>query len=79
LLAFDQGAFTFIDVHHGQWPIILITNPKIPWLTTRDMETEEDQIANSRYIRLLQDTYYSIDNTSRKGMKTRYKYTKFRK
>lgn len=53
LLAFDHGSFTFVDIRHGQWPIILITNPKIPWLTIRDMETKEDKKANSKYIRLL--------------------------
>jgi len=53
LLAFDQGSFSFIDIRHGQWPIILVTNPKIPWLTIRNMETEEDRKANIKYIRLL--------------------------
>ena len=53
LIAFDQGSFSFIDIRHGQWPIILVTNPKIPWLTIRDMETEEDRKANIKYIRLL--------------------------
>lgn len=53
LLAFDKGSFSFIDIRHGQWPIILVTNPKIPWLTIRNMETEEDQKANIKYIRLL--------------------------
>lgn len=52
LLAFDQGSFTFIDIRHGQWPIILITNPKIPWLTVRAIETEGDQKEKTKYIRL---------------------------
>ncbi|CAI6347010.1 unnamed protein product [Macrosiphum euphorbiae] len=58
LIAFDQGSFSFIDVHHGQWPIILVTNPKIPWLTIRNMETEEDRKANIKYIRILA---FSVD------------------
>ncbi|XP_027844232.1 transmembrane protein 62-like isoform X3 [Aphis gossypii] len=58
LLAFDKGSFSFIDIRHGQWPIILVTNPKIPWLTIRNMETEEDQKANIKYIRILA---FSID------------------
>ncbi|XP_025424702.1 transmembrane protein 62-like isoform X2 [Sipha flava] len=58
LLAFDQGSFTFIDVRHGQWPIILVTNPKIPWLTIRDMETEEDKKKNLKFIRILA---FSVD------------------
>lgn len=52
LLAFDQGSFTFVDVRHGQWPIILVTYPKIPWLTTRDVEAEEYQKEKTKYIRL---------------------------
>lgn len=51
LLAFDKGSFTFIDVKHGKWPIILVTNPRIPWLTIRNMEIEEDRKANNEYIR----------------------------
>lgn len=26
--AIDHGVFSFVDVLHGQWPVILITNPK---------------------------------------------------
>lgn len=28
LLAIDHGMFSFIDVHHRQWPVLLLTNPK---------------------------------------------------
>lgn len=52
LLAFDQGSFTFIDIRHGQWPIILITYPKIPWLSIRDKKTEDDHETNIKQIRL---------------------------
>lgn len=51
LLAFDQGSFTFIDIRHGQWPIILITYPKLPWLSIRDKITEDHE-TNNKYIRL---------------------------
>lgn len=26
--AIDHGLISFVDVHHGTWPIVLITNPK---------------------------------------------------
>lgn len=28
LAAIDHGMFTFVDVQHGQWPVVLVTNPK---------------------------------------------------
>ncbi|XP_078000950.1 transmembrane protein 62-like [Glandiceps talaboti] len=28
IAAFDHDLFSFVDVRHGQWPVILITNPK---------------------------------------------------
>jgi len=63
LMAFDQGSFSFIDIRHGQWPIILVTYPRIPWLTIRNMETEEDQKENIKYIRYLSILiYYTIFN-----------------
>lgn len=58
MVAFDQGSFSFIDIRHGQWPIILVTNPRIPWLTIRNMETEEGQKANIKYIRYLSILYF---------------------
>lgn len=27
-MAIDHGQFSFIDVKHGTWPIVLVTNPK---------------------------------------------------
>lgn len=26
--AIDHGLFSFIDTHHNDWPIVLVTNPK---------------------------------------------------
>lgn len=26
--AFDHGLFSFVDVIHDSWPVVLITNPK---------------------------------------------------
>uniref|UniRef100_A0A8D8S6Y5 Transmembrane protein 62 n=1 Tax=Cacopsylla melanoneura TaxID=428564 RepID=A0A8D8S6Y5_9HEMI len=28
LAAYDHGLFSFVDITHGHWPIILVTNPK---------------------------------------------------
>ncbi|CAG9762201.1 unnamed protein product [Ceutorhynchus assimilis] len=28
LMAIDHGLFSFIDIHHRDWPVILLTNPK---------------------------------------------------
>lgn len=28
LAAIDHGMFSFVDVQHGQWPVVLVTNPK---------------------------------------------------
>lgn len=28
LAAIDHGMFTFVDVQHGRWPVVLVTNPK---------------------------------------------------
>jgi hypothetical protein len=28
LAAVDHGQFSFIDIKHNDWPVILITNPK---------------------------------------------------
>lgn len=28
MCVFDHGVFTFTDVEHNVWPIILVTNPK---------------------------------------------------
>lgn len=27
-MAVDHGQFSFVDVKHGTWPIVLVTNPK---------------------------------------------------
>lgn len=27
-MAIDHGQFSFVDVKHGEWPIIFVTNPK---------------------------------------------------
>merc|ERR1719284_823595 len=28
LLAVDNGVLSFVDIKHGDWPVVLVTNPK---------------------------------------------------
>ncbi|XP_050520964.1 transmembrane protein 62-like isoform X2 [Daktulosphaira vitifoliae] len=62
LLAFDRGSLSFTDVRHGKWPVVLITNPKIPWLYVNSVETLEDQIMNNKFIRILAFSLDTIQN-----------------
>ncbi|XP_008553541.1 transmembrane protein 62 [Microplitis demolitor] len=50
--AIDHGQFSFIDAKHGDWPVILITNPKH---ALYKMPTKEnlDSIIKSTHIRVL--------------------------
>lgn len=27
-MALDHGQFSFVDIEHGTWPIVLVTHPK---------------------------------------------------
>lgn len=33
--AFDHDVFSFVDVKAGEWPVILVTNPKVRWCSKR--------------------------------------------
>ncbi|KAI5751349.1 hypothetical protein M8J77_006623 [Diaphorina citri] len=49
--AFDHGLFSFVDVPHGQWPVILITNPKhAQFLSPRE---PVKSMLHSKHIRIL--------------------------
>ncbi|KAG8035777.1 hypothetical protein G9C98_001433 [Cotesia typhae] len=50
--AVDHGQFSFIDVKHGDWPVILITNPKHALYTMPSKENLES-IIKSTHIRVL--------------------------
>lgn len=52
LAAFDNGLFNFIDVRHGDWPIILVTNPKNAAYALPRREPL-GQMLSSTHIRLL--------------------------
>ena len=48
----DKGLFSFVDVKHGTWPVILVTNPK-PAETVQPSKEPTVLMATSSYIRLL--------------------------
>ncbi|KAG8240348.1 hypothetical protein J437_LFUL000823, partial [Ladona fulva] len=52
LAAIDHGLFSFVDVAHNDWPIVLITNPKHA-LYVMPSKEPVDSIASSSHIRLL--------------------------
>ncbi|EFX84466.1 hypothetical protein DAPPUDRAFT_314796 [Daphnia pulex] len=47
----DKGLFSFNDVNHHSWPIIVVTNPK-PLLTVHHCQQPNEIIANSTHIRI---------------------------
>jgi hypothetical protein len=55
--AVDYGLFSFVDVKHNDWPVILITNPKSALFSSPAIEPLH-LIENSTHIR------WSIFNTS---------------
>ncbi|XP_071454329.1 transmembrane protein 62-like [Hetaerina americana] len=52
LAAIDHGLFSFIDVIHNDWPVVLVTNPKHALYVMQSKEPI-DSIASSSHIRLL--------------------------
>lgn len=52
LAAIDHGLFSFVDVQHGEWPIVLVTNPKHALYHLPSKEHPRLQRA-STHIRLL--------------------------
>uniref|UniRef100_A0A7G3B2B5 Uncharacterized protein n=1 Tax=Lutzomyia longipalpis TaxID=7200 RepID=A0A7G3B2B5_LUTLO len=52
LAAIDHGMFSFVDVHHNEWPIVLITNPKDA-LFNNPLREDIRLQAESTHIRLL--------------------------
>lgn len=49
-MAIDHGMFSFRDIEHGQWPVILITNPKHTLFLIHKLETVQT-IKESTHIR----------------------------
>lgn len=58
LLAVDHGLLSFVDLKHGQWPAILVTNPKHALYHIVGREPR-NLIATSTHIRIL---VFSLDN-----------------
>ncbi|XP_059613492.1 transmembrane protein 62-like [Phlebotomus argentipes] len=52
LAAIDHGMFSFVDVHHNEWPIVLVTNPKDATFNNPLREDIRLQV-ESTHIRLL--------------------------
>ncbi|KAK0095811.1 hypothetical protein PV326_007317 [Microctonus aethiopoides] len=52
LAAIDHGHFSFIDIKHGEWPVILITNPKHA-LYTMPLKENLQSVVKSTHIRIL--------------------------
>lgn len=60
LAAFDHGLFSFTDVSHGEWPVILVTNPKAAEFGLPHKEPISF-ISNSTHIRILVFSVASIE------------------
>lgn len=52
LAAFDHGQFSFVDLQHNQWPVVLVTNPKNALFNVPGKEDPKAQLESS-HIRLL--------------------------
>ena len=52
LLAVDNGILSFVDVDHGNWPVVLITNPKNSNFLAPKVEKVENILA-SPFVRIL--------------------------
>ncbi|GAB0096777.1 Neurotransmitter-gated ion-channel ligand-binding domain [Sergentomyia squamirostris] len=52
LAAIDHGMFSFVDLHHNDWPIVLITNPKNALFNNPQREDIRLQ-TESTHIRML--------------------------
>ncbi|XP_055642131.1 transmembrane protein 62-like isoform X2 [Toxorhynchites rutilus septentrionalis] len=52
LAAFDHGQFSFVDLQHNQWPVVLVTNPKNALFNIPGKENPRAQL-ESTHIRML--------------------------
>ena len=48
----DQGLFSFVDVRHKVWPIIVVTNPK-PAFTVQPNKEPYHLVSSSTHIRIM--------------------------
>jgi len=52
LMAIDHGMFSFVDVRHRDWPVVLLTNPKHA-LFVNPLKENLENIRRSTHIRVL--------------------------
>lgn len=57
-MAIDHGQFSFVDVKHGKWPIIFVTNPKTEVLVSpaKNYFTSPPNSSHIRYVGIAHDT-----------------------
>ena len=53
LFAVDHGVFTFADVKHGEWPVVLVTFPKDSLFWMHSEEESLQKLKERRQIRVL--------------------------
>ena len=63
LMAVDNGMLSFVDVDHGKWPVVLVTNPKNSEFISPQVEKIEN-ILQSSSIRVLAFSPVGIKSVS---------------
>ena len=63
LMAVDNGLLSFVDVDHGKWPVVLVTNPKKAEFLSPQVEHIEN-ILQSKMIRILAFSPVGIKSVS---------------
>ena len=72
LMAVDNGMLSFVDVTHGKWPVVLVTNPKNSEFLSPQVEHIEN-ILQSKSIRILAYSPVGIKSVSIKINKEDWK------
>ena len=62
-MAVDNGLLSFVDVDHGKWPVVLVTNPKNAEFLSPQVEHIEN-ILQSKSIRILAFSPVGIKSVS---------------
>ncbi|KAG5331204.1 TMM62 protein, partial [Acromyrmex charruanus] len=63
LAAIDHGQFSFIDIKHNDWPVILITNPKNVLFMMPQKENLESIIKSTHVRRKIVSYSFSLDGS----------------
>ncbi|KAL3265661.1 hypothetical protein HHI36_009865 [Cryptolaemus montrouzieri] len=75
VLAIDHGILSFVDVELGEWPVILITNPKNA-LFMNPLRENSENLRTSRFIRILAFSLSTIASVKVKIDKEDWQYGK---